>query len=182
MSKNILFISGWGVPKLLAKSRFGWDDSMWSDYNRIYLPTVTPKSDAMVREHLATLENVINSYDNPIVMGSGLGGWWLANLACQPNVRMKKIVLFNILTDLSGYAIFNASPVFYPYNRMPYLTGPHKVLICHANEDVWAGYPNNIYKLVEKFNGIEYKLTGGHFIQQNHKPCLNFIKDWLEID
>jgi hypothetical protein len=182
MSKQIVFMPGWGVPKFITKSRFGWDDAMWSGYNRVYLPTLAPKSDAMVHRHLSYLKNVINSYDNPIVMGSGLGAWWLANLACQPEIKMKKIILFNPFINLNDYAIFNASPKYYPYNRITGFTGPHKVLICHAHEDIWAAGPVEIYKLMNKFNAIDYKMKGGHFIQDDHKPCLEFIKDWIEID
>lgn len=181
MSKNIVFISGWGVPRLIAKSRFGWNDELWTDYSRIYLPSVAPKSDVMVRQHLGYLENLINSLNNPIVMGQSLGGWWAANLACQPNIKMDKVVLYTPFSDLHEYAFFNASPLYYPYNREAKVKGPHRVLICHAREDIFAGERIHTYRLMNTFNAVDYQLDGGHFKQKNRIPCLEFIKDWMEI-
>lgn len=182
MERTIIFISGWGVPRFLQTGSSVWDDDLWKDYGRVYLSSKTPFSDVSVKNHLDKLSLFVNSFSNPIVMGQSLGAWWAANLACLPNTKIDKLVLFTPFSSLIDYpTVFNVSPYYYLHNKKPYIKGPHKVLVCGANKDIITPIQNHASRLLSLFNGMPYSLSGGHFRQKNHKACLNFIKDWIEI-
>jgi hypothetical protein len=35
--------------------------------------------------------------------------------------------------------------------------------------------------LARHFNAMEYKLSGGHFFQSNHRAALEYMKEWVEL-
>lgn len=182
MQRTIIFISGWGVPSFLQKMSAVWDDNLWKDYGRVYLPSKTPTSDVAVKKHLDKLSQFVNNFPDPIVMGQSLGAWWAANLACRPDTKITKLVLLTPFTSLHDYPlVFNSSPYYYPHNKKVYVKGPHKVLVCGAANDLVAPPEQHASRLLNTFNATPYKLQGGHFFQKDHKACLNFIKDWIEI-
>lgn len=181
MRRIIIFISGWGVPGFLQRTPLVWDDKVWEDYGRIYLSSKTPTSDVMVKNNLQKLNKFVNSFEKPIVIGQSLGAWWAANLACQPDSKIDKLVLMTPLSSLSDYPFFNASPLYYPHNRVPYIKGPHKVLVGGAKEDLIAPVSWHASKLRWHFNATPYELNGGHYYQKDHKSFLEFTKEWIEI-
>lgn len=182
--KNIIFLSGLGVPKVLAKMPMIWNDTLWHNHKRIYLTSKIPTSDNMVKTHLKDLVKFINKFDDPVVVGQSLGAWWAANLACEPMCQMKKFVLCIPLADTNYYPIFNASPLFKPTNRTPNPQhyGPYKSLVVYASNDFIVPINQHAVPLERHFNALSYKLDGGHLIQSNHQKGLEFIKDWIELD
>lgn len=184
MKRTIIFISGFMIPKFLAKSKFVWDDSLWKDYNRVYITSRIPLSDYMVREELINLSQLIGSYDNVTVAGQSLGAWWAANLACRPESKIKKLVMWTPLGDANAYPIFNVSRLYHP----PYLVpnknsvGPHRSIVFGGNNDFIVPPQHHCLDLIKFFDASSYSLSGGHFFQSNHKAGLNFMKDWIEID
>ncbi len=181
MNRPIIFISGWGVPKFLEKTSLAWNDEMWKDYSRIYLSSKTPVSDVQVSNHLNELNKFVNSFPDPIVMGQSLVAWWAGNLACQKGTKISKLILFLPLAHLADYKFFNVSSKYSLFNREPIVSGPHKVLVAGATKDIIAPYGEHAARLANKYNACSYSLNGGHYFQQGHKACLNFMKDWIEI-
>lgn len=181
MKRIVIFISGWGVPGFLQRTPLVWDDKSWEDYGRIYLSSKMPASDVMVKKHLQKLNKFVNAFDKPIVVSQSLGAWWAANLACQPDSKIDKLVLMIPLSNLSDYPFFNASPLLYPLNREPLIKGPHKVLVAGARNDIIAPVKDHAERLARHFNATPYELNGGHYFQKDHKAFLQFTKDWIEI-
>lgn len=182
--KTIIFISGFMVPKLLAKSKFVWEDSMWKDYRRIHIPSKTPLSDTMVDRELDRLCHLVNMFPNAIVAGHSLGAWWAANLACHPQSKIKKLVFWTPLSDTVAYPIFNVTNRHYPVYKSPnaHNVGPHKTLTFEAVNDFIVPPKDHSFQLNNHFKGTLYRLKGGHFFQSNHKAGLLFMKDWVELD
>jgi pimeloyl-ACP methyl ester carboxylesterase len=184
MKRTIIFLSGFMVPNILAKTRFVWDDSIWKDYHRIYMPSKTPTSDYMVAKELDRLSGIVNAYPNVTFAGQSLGAWWGANLACRPESKIKKLALWIPLGDAQAYPIFNASRTYHPPHLIPNQNsiGPHRTIVYYGKRDFIVPPKNHCFDLIKLFNAESYPLDGGHFFQINHKAGLNFMKDWIEID
>lgn len=182
--KNIIFLSGLGVPKFFAKSSLVWNDLLWKNHRRIYVTSKIPTSDAMVRRNLKELTRFINVFPEPIVIGQSLGAWWAANLACDTACKINKMVLCIPLCDTKSYPIFNTSYLYYPPRRTanPQLLGPHKTLVVSATDDWIVPASRHALPLEFQFKALSYKLDGGHLLQKNHQAGLNYIKDWVELD
>lgn len=183
MSKTLIFLSGFAVPTWLSKTKFVWNDPFWEDYHRVYIDSKTPRSDNMVDRELARLSNLINSYDNPIVIGQSLGGWWGANLACYPGTKMDKLVLWTPVCHAEVYPIFNVTLRHHPMakHNNPNMHGPHRVLISYAYDDWLVPHDYHAVALMKKFNATLFRLDGGHWFQTNHQQGLSFMKDWIEL-
>ncbi len=184
MTRTIIFLSGMGVPNFLSKSKYVWDDKLWKDYQKIYIKSDIPMSDKMVSFQLKKLTSFINKFSNCIVTGQSLGGWWAANLACEPECQIKKMVLLTPLIDANKYSIFNVSKLYNPMNRKPNdrLIGPHKSLVLSANDDLIVPPAEHSAPIIQHFNATSYALKGGHFWQSNHAAALDYTKDWIELD
>jgi pimeloyl-ACP methyl ester carboxylesterase len=184
MSKTIIFISGWAVPKFIAKSKYVWDQSHWSDYKCIWISSKTPTSDSMVEKELIRLQKLLELFPSATLAGQSLGAWWAANLALRPEVFINKLVLWTPLYDTSEYPIFNVSQRYYPkyINRNENNVGPHKVLTFIANNDLIVPPPIHGINFSKKFLSTIYSLNGGHFYQSNHKTALAYMKDWIEVE
>jgi pimeloyl-ACP methyl ester carboxylesterase len=182
--RTIIFISGFMVPKWLAKSRFVWNDSLWKYYRRIYLPSKTPLSDSMVDRELDKLCHLVNLFPDAILAGHSLGAWWAANLACSPNANISKLVFWTPLGDTTDYPIFNATKRHYPPRKTPNpnLIGPHKALTFEGKYDFIVPPKDHSHCLNQHFKGMSYHLKGGHFYQSNHKAGLLFMKDWIGLE
>lgn len=183
MRKTIIFISGWAVPKLLAQSKYVWDDPFWNGYNRIYISSKTPTSDNMVQKELNELCSLVNSFPGVIVAGHSLGAWWAANLACHPQSKIKKLVFWTPLGNTSFYPIFNVTMLHHPMNKAPNVhnMGPANVLTVDAREDLIVQPYHHSIPLNRHFKSTMYSLNGGHFFQTNHKSGLRYMRDWLEL-
>lgn len=181
MNKTVIFISGWAVPNWLAKSKFVWDESLWSRYHCIWIESQSPTSDSMVHHELNRLEYLIDTHPGCAVVGQSLGGWWAANLALRPHVALKKVALWTPLCDASAYPIFKVSRKYHPTKQRPYWNqGPHRVLTLTAKRDLIVPSDAHGYELSKHFMSMNYDLDGGHIFQRNHKTALNYMKDWIE--
>lgn len=182
--RTIIFLSGLGVPKLLAKSRFVWNDSFWKDYHRIYITSKIPFTNEIVEKEINRLCNLMAQFDNPIIAGHSLGAWWAANLACSPQSIMKKMVLLTPLGDAAAYPILNVSSCHHPINKKPnnYNVGPNRTLLVSATYDLVVPAHHHSNYMVKLFQPLVYQLNGGHFYQKNHQNGLIFMKNWIEID
>lgn len=183
MSKTLIFLSGFAVPTWLSKSKFVWNDPFWKEYHRIYISSKTPLSDNMVDRELIRLRSIINNCDNPIVIGQSLGGWWAANLACDPLINIEKMVLWTPVYNVEDYPIFNVTDRHHPRTKnINYnIYGPRKVLVSYARED-WLVPPDlHAYGLIQKFDATVCCLEGGHWFQDNHQMGLSFVKEWIEL-
>lgn len=181
MNKTIIFISGWQVPNILARTKYVWDEELWSDYNACYFMSKTPTSDKMIAEHLDILENIVHNNPGCAVVGQSLGAWWAANLALRPTVTIKKLALWTPVCDASAYPVFKASRKFHPpYQKLTNTKGPHRVLTLVAKNDLIVPPDAHGNELRDHFNSMNYELKGGHFFQRNHKAALLFLKDWIE--
>jgi predicted esterase len=183
MKRTIIFLSGLAVPKMFAKSKYVWNDSLWEDYNRIYITSRIPTSDVMVEEELERLTHIVNRYPEPIVAGHSLGGWWASNLACCPKAEFAKLVLLTPLANANRSVLFNVTPYFHPCNRVPNPTiyGPHRVLVNTAKHDLIVPTAEHSDYLARHFNATKYELKGGHYYQTNHDAMLEFMKTWITI-
>lgn len=183
MKPTIIFLSGLAVPKIIAKSKFVWNDPLWQEYNRIYITSKIPTSDVMVEKELERLSAIINKYTDTIVAGHSLGAWWAANLACHKESKFKKLVMLTPLGDTSSYPIFNVTPYFHPWNRVPNKEhyGPHNVLINVSKRDFIVPAEQHGENLIRHFNATRYTLSGGHFYQSNHLAMLKFMQEWIDI-
>jgi hypothetical protein len=184
MPRTIIFISGFMVPKLIAKSSLVWDDGIWKDYHRIYLDGKTPTSDRMVSQELDKLCKFVNQFPNVTVAGQSLGAWWAANLACQIQSKIKKLVLWTPLCDARDYPFLNVTPRHDPSNKVPnsHNVGPSRTAVFAANDDWITPHREHGYSLSVRFKATDYSLNGGHYFQSNHKSGLLFMKDWIELD
>jgi pimeloyl-ACP methyl ester carboxylesterase len=184
MDRTIIFISGFAVPTWLAKTRFVWDDSLWKDYRRIYLPSRTPLSDNMVERELDKLCHLTHLFPNVTLAGQSLGAWWAANLACHPQSKIKKLALWTPLGDANAYPIFNVTQRHHPSNKTANKrnVGPHHAAIFCAKNDLIVPPKEHSLPLISQFEPTVYRLDGGHLLQSNHKAGLIFMKDWIELD
>jgi pimeloyl-ACP methyl ester carboxylesterase len=184
MARTIIFISGFAVPKWLAKTRFVWENSLWEGYRKIYLPSRTPLSDGMVERELDNLCSLVNQYPNVTLAGQSLGAWWAANLACHPQSKIKKLVLWTPLGDANAYPIFNVTARHHPPFKIPnkHNVGPHKTAVFCAKDDLIVPPREHAADLITQFQPTVYRLDGGHLLQSNHKAGLIFMKDWIELD
>lgn len=181
MKNTIIFLSGLGVPKILAKSKFLWNDSFWQENNRIYISSKIPTSDVMVEKELYRLSNIINSFDSPIIMSHSLGSWWAANLACT-KANFNKLVMVTPLCDHSEYPIFNVSSYYNPCNRKPNDGfGAKNTLVYVAKYDLLVPPQSHGFLLAKHFNAQIHQLDGGHFYQTNHNEMLKTIKYCFDI-
>lgn len=183
MDKTIIFMNGFMIPKILAKSSFVWNDSLWKGYRRIYLSSKTPTSDWVVENELSRLTRLINRYPGAIVAGHSLGAWWGANLACRPECKISKLVFWTPLADTNEYPIFNVSNKYHPINLIPnsHNRGPHETLVFIGKDDFIVPPKNHGHILCDHFDGMPYHLDGGHFFQNNHQQGLNYMKTWIEL-
>jgi len=179
--KTIVFLSGFAVPKILAKSKFVWDDKIWEDYNRVYYTSKTPTSDRMVEEELDNLAKLASKYPGAYFAGHSLGAWWLANLASMPNVDISKIVFMTPLVNMNNFPIFNVTESFNPLLRDKRIWGFDKVCVLLAHRDIIVNPDFHGNFLVNYLQANPYIMYGGHFYQSNHKAALEFVKVWLEL-
>jgi hypothetical protein len=183
MPRTIIFLSGWGVPTWLAKTKYVWNAPFWKEYNAIYVPSKTPRSDNMVERELENLCQLVNAYPNATLVGQSLGAWWAANLACYPKASISKLVLWTPLCDAGQYPIFNVTdrhnPLFKTTNANN--CGPHRTLVTYAYNDFLVPFEFHSVSLVRKFNSTVYKLDGGHWFQKNHQAGLSYMKEWIDI-
>lgn len=182
MNKTIIFISGWAVPKFIAKTAWVWDQKFWSDYRRIWISSKTPTSDGMVQKELNRLENLLRLFPNAVLAGHSLGGWWASNLALRQEVQINKMVLWTPLGNADDYPIFNVTPRYHPIHQPVTNThGPHRVLVYSAKDDMIVPPPGHGLRLSQHFNAMNYNLQGGHFFQGNHRAALEYMKEWIEV-
>lgn len=176
-------MSGFAVPKFVAKSRFLWNEPMWPDYNKIWLSSKTPTSDMMVEKELDRLEYILGLYPNATLAGQSLGGWWLANLALRPNIAINKLVLWTPLCDCRDYPIFNVTERYNPAKQIPngINYGFRRVLVLGAKNDLIVPSAKHSWKLSDLFGSITYYLNGGHFYQNNHQSALTYMKEWINL-
>lgn len=179
--KTIIFLSGFAVPTVLAKSRFVWDDKLWEGYNRIYYTSKTPTSDKMAQDEIHNLVELYNKYPDAYYAGHSLGAWWLANLSCFHSVNIKKMLLMTPLVNTKNYPMFNVTERFNPILKSKKILGPHKVCVLIANNDLLVKPEYHGHFLVQYFNATKYIMQGGHFYQSNHKLALEFAKVWLDL-
>lgn len=182
-SSTIIFINGFKVPTWLAKSPFVWNDKLWKGYDRVYLSSKTPSSDAMVEKEIARLSNFVSRFEHPVVMGQSLGAWWAAQLGCYPQFTGKQLVFFTPLLSLEDYPlVFNASARYHPTNRTPnqHNKGYDRVFTAVGDQDLIVPSWTHGNTLAHHFESSLYTLRGGHFYQNNHKKCLLTIKNWLD--
>ena len=184
MQRTIIFLSGFTIPTWLAKTKYIWDDSLWKDYQKIYISSKTPISDGMVDRELDSLCELVNRFPNVTLAGMSLGAWWAANLASHPESKIKKMVLWTPLGDANAYSIFNVTRRHHPTNKIPnkHNVGPHRSALFLAKYDWIVPAHDHTPDLITKFDPTIYKLDGGHVYQPNHKPGLLFMKDWIELD
>lgn len=181
MSKTIIFISGWAVPKFIAKSKWVWDKDFWADYKCIWLSSKTPTSDGMVQKELNKLQNLLNLYPDATLAGQSLGGWWASNLALRSEVKIKKLVLWTPLGNAGDYLIFNVTPRFHPpHQELVSNSGPNRVLVLYGKDDLIVPPDAHAHHLSRHFRAMDYKLNGGHLYQSNHRAALQYMKDWIE--
>lgn len=183
MSKTVIFLSGFAVPNWLSKTKFVWNDPFWKEYKRVYVESKTPRSDNMVDRELDYLCDLVNSCDNPVVIGQSLGGWWGANLACHPKIKMEKLVLWTPVCHAGYYPIFNVTDRHHPMFKRtnPKMFGPHRVLVTYAHDDWLVPPEQHAVSLIHKFNATACRLEGGHWFQANHQFGLSFVKEWIEL-
>lgn len=181
MNKSVIFISGWSVPQWLAKTRFVWDERLWSDYECLWLDSRTPSSDWMIKYELDRLQRLVEERPGCALVGQSLGGWWAANLALRFDVSIRKMALWTPVCDASAYPIFKASREYHPpFQFRTRNHGPHRVLTLSAHEDLIVPPDAHGHELSKHFDSTTYKLKGGHIFQSNHKAALNYMKDWIE--
>lgn len=181
--KTIIFLAGFCVPLKLAKSKYVWNEKMWSDYNCIFLSSKTPRSEKGVKKELQKLEKIVNSFDKPIIAGHSLGAWWAANLAIHSKADLQKIIFLTPLADLKQYPnIFSYSPKYdvFRFNVPKHKRGPHKNLVIYGNYDLITPSQHGL-RLSHHFDGMSYYLDGGHLYQLNHHYAISYMKDWVEL-
>lgn len=180
--KTIIFLHGIMVPNWLAKSKFIWNESLWSDYECLWIPSKIPYSDMMVEKELDRLQRLMDDHPGAVIAGQSLGAWWAANLACRHDCDISKMVLWTPLVDHRPYPVFNVTARYHPCNQVPNPKnmGLHKVLVTYANEDLIVPHQSHAYYDIMHFKGMTYKLSGGHLFQVNHQPALKYMKDWIE--
>lgn len=183
MAKTIIFLSGMGVPNFLSKSKYVWNDKLWADYQTIYLHSEIPMSDKMVNLNIKKLISFINKFPDCIVAGQSLGGWWAANLACEPACQMKKFILLTPLVDANQFSIFNVSKIYNPLNRVPNdrHIGTNKSLVLSAIDDLIVPPREHAAPIAQYFKSTYHSLYGGHFWQSNHAESLAYTKKWIEL-
>lgn len=182
MSKTIIFINGWAVPKFIAKSAWIWDESFWSGYRRLWISSKTPTSDGMVQKELDRLQHLLSLFPGATLAGHSLGGWWASNLALRPGIQIRKLVLWTPLGNAGYYPIFNVTPRFHPpHQELIHNSGPHRVLVLYGKDDLIVPPNEHALHLARHFRAMEYKLSGGHFFQSNHRAALEYMKEWVEL-
>lgn len=182
--RTIIFLSGFMVPKWLSKSDLVWSHSRWPNYRKIYISSKIPTTDSMVEGELRRLAYFTRLFPNVVVAGQSLGGWWAANLACEPTAQMKKVIFWTPLVDANSYPIFPVSRKHHPLNKLPNskFVGPHKSLVLYGNKDKIVPHQDHSNKLISHFDSVSYKLEGGHYLQSNHYEAISYMRDWIEID
>lgn len=171
MKKTIFFLSPFLITESVAKSKLYWNHSLWGEYNTVYIRSKLPKSDNMVKKELNRLNNLINLFPNVILIGNSLGAWWAGNLACQPS-NIKAVVLIDTIINDDYNVLINATQKYSIMHRIPYISGPTKILACATQS----------HSCVHRhFNAIPYLLDNGFFRAKNYESCLNFTKDWIEV-
>ena len=93
--KTLIFLYPSLITERVAKSKFYWKHSLWSDYDTVYLRSPLPKSDRMAEKYLEELTKLISVFRKPIMIGGYIGAWWIANLANRNN-NLKAGVLVEI--------------------------------------------------------------------------------------
>lgn len=180
--KTIIFLNGVMMSTWLAKSKFLWDQTLWSDYNCVWVSSKLPYSDMMVGKELDRLQRLLEQYPNATLAGQSLGAWWAANLACRSNCNISKMVLWTPLVNHLEYPIFNVTARYHPYHQTPNPnnTGLHKALVFYGDEDLIVPQQTHAYYNIMHFKALSYKLHGGHLLQKNHQAALKYMKDWIE--
>lgn len=182
--RTIIFLNGLGVLPPVSKTRWIWNDSFWSGYNKIYLTSKLPTSDYLVQKEVDRLSKFTQQFDKPIVAGQSLGAWWAAHIACNPNSNIAKMVLWTPMGDHRPYPIFPASAQAHPLSQTanPNNTGFDKTIIFAAQYDWVVPVRTHANLLADHFDAKVYRLNGDHFYQTNHKAGLVYMKDWIEQD
>jgi len=181
MKQTIIFLSGLAVPKILAKSKLVWDDTMWDNFDSVYYTSKIPISDKMVDLEIDNLCKLINDYDRPFVVGQSLGAWWGANLACLPECNINKLAMWTPVANASAYPIFNVTHCHNPRNKKvnDRFVGGKNSLLCYAENDLITPNYSQSLNFMIHFNPTIFKLNGGHLFQRNHEAGLIFMRDWF---
>jgi hypothetical protein len=171
--KTLIFLCPLLIPERVAKTKYYWNSSLWSNYDTIWIKTKLPKSDVMVEHHLNDLTNFVNLFQNsePIIFGNSIGAWWIANLACRKS-NLKAAVMLNPILDDYYDPFINTTFKYNILRQTPELKGPTKVLVAAQDKSS---------KIAKHFNGVPYLLDSDLFRPKNYSNCLSFIKDWLEV-
>jgi predicted alpha/beta hydrolase family esterase len=178
--ETIIFVSGLGVPKILAKSKFVWNDPIWKEYNRVYYTSKIPTSDHMVENEISNLLYLISNYPNCYLAGHSLGAWWILNLLYK-NILVNKVILMTPLLDTKYFEIFNVTERYNPiYKPINLLHGSNKVLTLLSNNDYIVPAEQHSYPIANYLDSSKYILNGGHFFQSNHLDGLFFARNWLK--
>src|ERR1035437_1244541 len=162
--KTIIFLSGLAVPKFFAKTKLVWNDPMWEGFNRVYYTSKVPISDNMVIDEIDNLCQLVNSYDDPFVVGQSLGAWWGGSLACLPECKMNKLAMWTPVANASAYPIFNVTALHNPRNKKvnERFLGSKNSLLCYADNDfITPNYSQSLDFLIH-FKPTTFKLNGGH--------------------
>jgi hypothetical protein len=111
-----------------------------------------------------------------------LGAWWAANLALRESVDIKKLVFWTGLCNHNEFPIFNVTPRYNPINQESTNKnyGVLRVLNVYAKDDLIVPTASHAMQLNRHFAPMPYQLDGGHLYQNNHKPALSFMKEWIE--
>jgi predicted alpha/beta hydrolase family esterase len=182
--KTIVFLSGFSIPKLLAKSSLFFDETMWKGYHTVFYSSKTPISNEIVEKELDNLYDLISSFSQSIVVGHSLGAWWAAHLANRHGNKITKLILWTPLCDTTVYSsLFTVDGAKYnpTNNKNVHNYGPHKTSVVYADNDLIVPYNMHAKPLISHFNANSYILNGGHAYQTNHSLGLEYIKDWIEI-
>lgn len=181
--QTIIFLSGFAIPNWLSKTKFIWNKPFWENYNCIFLTSKIPISDNMVERELYKLSYLTQKIPNAIVAGHSLGAWWAGNLACHPESKIQKLILWTPLGDTTAYPIFNVTKRFNPIYNIPNKknVGGDKALLISAKNDLVVPAHKHAHLFMTPFKPTTYELDGGHFYQKNHKEALQFMKKWIML-
>lgn len=180
---TIIFLSGFIVPKFVSKSNWFFEEGFWKGHRTVFYGSKTPTSDSMVEREMYNLMDLINNHPGAHVIGHSLGCWWAANLACHPQTKMNKMVLWTPLGIAGVFPMFRVSAKYEPFYGTPNRNncGPDKTLVVYAKNDLIVPWKAHAHPLIGQFNAEELSLNGGHLWQSDHKEKLILTKNWLEL-
>lgn len=168
---TIIFLYPSFIPERVAKSKLYWNHSLWKGCDTVYLKFPLPLSDTMAEKHLENLTQLLAAFRNPIMIGSYIGAWWIANICNRPN-NLKAAVLVEPIADDYFDPLINTTYKYTFMYHKPVLMGSTKVLVCSS--DKYSRVSNH-------YKGISYFLDFGILRPKNYDACLTFIKEWIEV-